>query len=195
MDLAPEPGVHSGSSPVRVLVAGHRWPSGPCPLQPAQCMQDTTGQEGAVSAACSSQKNRFASNKEEPLQSAGTMAQGLQSRDSFHQVLCPAHSAMTGEHGPGALPSQGRRCLVHQGHNSCRAPLPWPQSLWSRAWQVKRYSPALFPCSETCGSPVDRPRPALAVPTQTLCSTSRMLTSPCTRLGVACALGPADSCI
>lgn len=36
------------SSPVRILVAGHKWPSGPCPLHPAQCVQDTMGQEGAV---------------------------------------------------------------------------------------------------------------------------------------------------
>lgn len=175
-------------------MAGHRWPSAP-----AHCPQHSAGHRGAgggSSAACSLQKSRCASSREEPLQRAGTMAQGLQGRDSSHPVLpCPACSATEGKHGPGALPCQDRRCLAPQGHNSCRAPLQWPQTPWSRAWQVRRCPPALVPCSDTCVSPEGRPWPAFAVPTQTLHSTSRTLTSPCTRLGTACAPQPAGSCI
>jgi len=50
MHLALDPDAHSGSSAVRILVAGHSWPSGSCSLPPAHCTQEATGQDGAAPA-------------------------------------------------------------------------------------------------------------------------------------------------
>lgn len=137
MHLALDPDAHSSSSPVRILVAGHSRPSGSCPLQLTQCVQETMGQDGKASAF------RCLLSAEKPgVQAAKrnhSRVQGPWHRDcskGTHPTRCCSllHAeSWQASVDLGALSSQGRRCTADQVNDSCRVLLPWPQIPGSRA--------------------------------------------------------------
>lgn len=113
------------------------------------------------SGACSLQKTRCASSREE---------QGPWHRDGSERTP-PVRCCSLLRAAPwqaradlGTLSSQGRRSPADQGHDSRRVPLPWPQMPGSRERWVRRYPPAPLHCSETSAPHVGRCRPALGHP-------------------------------